>query len=150
MCLSSHFTRVGAKAPVANIKCHRDAAKSCSSSCSATQTLYSPARPHCYCLHPPPPPALSSWATHPSLIPGIQKIQMLFENISRRFMSTVHIWLGRHLSFKNLRCIRGQMDERYHPKWVRKTHPTSKPTWAEEIQHTWWPERSPPDPRPTL
>ena len=85
MCLSSHFTRVGTKAPVANIKCHRDAAKSCSS-CSATRTLYSPARPHCCCLRPPPPPALSSWATHPSLIPGIQKIQMLFENISRQFM----------------------------------------------------------------
>ena len=116
MCLSSHFTRVGTKAPVANIKCHRDAAKSCSSSCSATRTLYSPARPHCYCLHPPPSPALSSWATHPSLIPGIQKIQMLFENISRRFMSTVHIWVGMLLSFKNLRCIRGHMDERYHQK----------------------------------
>ena len=88
MCLSSHFTRVGAKAPVANIKCHRDAAKSCSS-CSATRTLYSPARP-CCCLHPPLPPALSSWATHPSLIPGIQKIQLLFENICRRLY---YIWV---------------------------------------------------------
>ena len=88
MCLSSHFTRVGAKAPVANIKCHRDAAKSCSS-CSATRTLYSPARP-CCCLHPPLPPALSSWATHPSLIPGIQKIQLLFENICRRLY---YIWM---------------------------------------------------------
>ena len=133
MCLSSHFTRVGAKAPVANIKCHRDAAKSCSS-CSATRTLYSPARP-CCCLHPPLPPALSSWATHPSLIPGIQKIQLLFENICRRlyyiWVRNPHwvcsfsfqniIWISDSHSIKVFPLQTEQAKHIYHPKlmsWV--------------------------------